>query len=65
MIDQAKLENFVHKAMGDLGSALTASLVGAGLGARKIDPKWVRVLTALLILYVAVRLALRFREAMA
>src|SRR5215510_270995 len=29
-MDQAKLENFVHKAMGDIGSALTASLVVIG-----------------------------------
>src|SRR5689334_5828332 len=30
MIDQAKVEGFVHKALGDLGSALTASLVTIG-----------------------------------
>lgn len=30
MIDQKKLEDFVHKALGDLGSALTASLVVIG-----------------------------------
>jgi len=29
-MDQAKLEGFVHKALGDLGSALTASLVVLG-----------------------------------
>ena len=29
-MDQAKLENFVNKAMGDLGAALTASLVVVG-----------------------------------
>lgn len=39
-------------------AVLVGGLVGAGLGARKIDPKWVRVVTALLILYVAVRLGL-------
>ncbi len=30
MIDQTKLETFVHKAVGDIGSALTASLVVIG-----------------------------------
>jgi len=30
MIDQAKLEGFVNKALGDIGSALTASLVVIG-----------------------------------
>src|SRR5512147_455954 len=30
MINQDKLEGFVHKALGDLGSALTASLVVIG-----------------------------------
>jgi SAM-dependent methyltransferase len=30
MLDQTKLEGFVHKALGDLGSALTASLVVIG-----------------------------------
>ena len=30
MIDQTKLEAFVHKALGDIGSALTASLVVIG-----------------------------------
>lgn len=39
-------------------AVLIGGLVGAGLGARKIDPKWVRVVTALLILYVALRLGL-------
>ena len=39
--------------------------IGSSLGAKTIDPKWVRVLTALLILYVAVRLGLRFAEAVA
>ena len=29
-MDQAKLEEFVHKALGDIGSALTASLVVIG-----------------------------------
>lgn len=39
-------------------AVLAGGLVGAGLGARKIDPKWVRVVTSLLILYVALRLGL-------
>ena len=30
MIDEARVEAFVHKALGDLGSALTASLVVIG-----------------------------------
>jgi SAM-dependent methyltransferase len=30
MIDESKLEGFVHRALGDLGSALTASLVVIG-----------------------------------
>src|SRR5262245_8514865 len=30
MLDQSKLEGFVHKALGDIGSALTASLVVIG-----------------------------------
>lgn len=55
------------KGIGAAGSAfadhallfpavLIGGLIGAGLGARQIDPKWVRVVTALLILYVAARL---------
>jgi len=39
-------------------------LIGATLGSERIDPKYVRILTALLILYVAVRLAIRFYGAM-
>ena len=39
-------------------AVLVGGLVGAGLGARKIEPKWVRVVTALLILYVAGRLGM-------
>ena len=37
-------------------AVLVGGLVGAGLGAKKIDAKWVRVVTAALILYVAVKL---------
>ena len=45
-------------------AVLVGGYIGSSLGARRLDPKWVRALTALLILYVAVRLGLRFREAM-
>jgi uncharacterized membrane protein YfcA len=34
-------------------------MIGAWLGSDRLDPKWVRVLTAVLILTVAVRLLLR------
>jgi hypothetical protein len=34
-------------------------MIGATLGSDRLDPKWVRVLTALLILYVAAKLLLR------
>lgn len=43
-------------------AVLVGGLVGAGLGARKVDPKWVRMVTALLILYVAARLGLEAIE---
>lgn len=46
-------------------AVLVGGFVGSSVGANRIDPKWVRVLTALLILYVAVRLGLRFRDAVA
>lgn len=39
-------------------AVLVGGLVGAGLGASKIEPKWVRIVTALLIIYVAGRLGL-------
>jgi uncharacterized membrane protein YfcA len=39
-------------------AVLLGGLLGAGLGARRIDPQWVRIVTALLILYVAARLGL-------
>ena len=41
-------------------AVLVGGLIGSGLGSGKIDPKYVRIVTALLILYVAVRLAMRF-----
>ncbi len=39
-------------------AVVVGGVIGAGLGAKKIAPDWVRIVTALLILYVAVRLAL-------
>lgn len=39
-------------------AVLFGGLIGAGLGARRIEPQWVRIVTALLILYVAGRLGL-------
>ncbi len=41
-------------------AVLAGGLIGATLGSSRIDPKYVRILTALLILYVAARLAIRF-----
>ena len=39
-------------------AVVVGGLIGAGLGARRIEPQWVRIVTALLILYVAVRLGI-------
>lgn len=39
-------------------AVVAGGLLGAGLGARRIDPKWVRIVTAVLILYVGGRLGL-------
>ena len=39
-------------------AVVVGGLVGAGLGARRIEPQWVRIVTALLILYVAGRLGI-------
>ena len=48
--------------LGDHGllfpAVLLGGLLGAGLGARRIEPQWVRIVTALLILYVAGRLGI-------
>lgn len=44
-------------------AVIVGGAFGALLGARALDPKWVRLVTALLILYVAVRLALRWYAA--
>ena len=41
-------------------AVLAGGLIGATLGSSRLDPKYVRILTALLILYVAVRLGIRF-----
>ena len=41
-------------------AVLAGGLIGSTLGSGWLEPKYVRILTALLILYVAVRLAIRF-----
>ncbi|HEX8263603.1 MAG TPA: sulfite exporter TauE/SafE family protein [Allosphingosinicella sp.] len=41
-------------------AVLAGGLIGATVGSGRLDPKFVRILTALLILYVAARLAVRF-----
>jgi uncharacterized membrane protein YfcA len=41
-------------------AVLAGGLIGSTLGSSRLDPKYVRILTALLILYVAARLAIRF-----
>jgi uncharacterized membrane protein YfcA len=41
-------------------AVLAGGLIGSTLGSGRLDPKYVRILTALLILYVAARLAMRF-----
>ena len=41
-------------------AVLAGGLIGSTLGSGRLDPKYVRILTALLILYVAARLAIRF-----
>jgi uncharacterized membrane protein YfcA len=41
-------------------AVLVGGLIGSTLGSGRLDPRYVRILTALLILYVAVRLAIRF-----
>ncbi|HEX8239543.1 MAG TPA: sulfite exporter TauE/SafE family protein [Allosphingosinicella sp.] len=41
-------------------AVLVGGLAGSTLGSGRLDPKYVRILTALLILYVAIRLAIRF-----
>jgi uncharacterized membrane protein YfcA len=46
-------------------AVLLGGLVGSTLGSGRLDPKYVRILTALLILYVAARLGIRFYGAIA
>jgi uncharacterized protein len=41
-------------------AVLAGGLIGSTLGSSRLDPQYVRILTALLILYVAARLAIRF-----
>jgi hypothetical protein len=41
-------------------AVMIGGLIGSTLGSGRLDPKYVRILTALLILYVAIRLAIRF-----
>jgi uncharacterized protein len=41
-------------------AVLAGGLIGSTLGSGRLNPKYVRILTALLILYVAGRLAIRF-----
>jgi uncharacterized membrane protein YfcA len=41
-------------------AVVAGGAIGSALGSSRLDPKYVRILTALLILYVAVRLAIRF-----
>jgi uncharacterized membrane protein YfcA len=43
-----------------LPAVLAGGLIGSTLGSGRLDSKYVRILTALLILYVAARLAMRF-----
>ena len=45
-------------------AVLVGGLIGSELGSQRLDPKHVRVVTALLVLYVAVRLGLRFADEM-
>ncbi|WP_309602543.1 sulfite exporter TauE/SafE family protein [Sphingomonas sp.] len=39
-------------------AVVVGGIIGAGLGATRLAPSWVRIVTAMLILYVAVRLGL-------
>lgn len=41
-------------------AVLVGGLIGSTLGSGRLDPKYLRILTAFLILYVAIRLAIRF-----
>lgn len=41
-------------------AVLVGGQIGSWMGSRRLDPKWIKRLTAVLILYVAARLLLRF-----
>jgi hypothetical protein len=43
-------------------AVLAGGLIGSFLGSRRLDPKHVRIVTAILVLYVAMRLCLRFYD---
>lgn len=43
-------------------AVLLGGAIGSTLGSKRLDPKHVRIVTALLVLYVAVRLCVRFYE---
>lgn len=66
----AGLSGQASKGLGTVGAVIgehwllypavaLGGIVGATLGSGRLDPKWVRVLTALLILYVAAKLLMR------
>jgi uncharacterized membrane protein YfcA len=66
----AGLAGQASKGLGTVGAVIgehwllypavaLGGIVGATLGSGRLDPKWVRVLTALLILYVAAKLLMR------
>jgi uncharacterized membrane protein YfcA len=66
----AGLAGQASKGLGTVGAVIgehwllfpavaLGGLVGATLGSGRLDPKWVRLLTALLILYVAAKLLMR------
>ena len=43
-------------------AVLLGGVIGSTFGSRRLDPKHVRIVTAILVLYVAVRLCLRFYD---
>jgi uncharacterized membrane protein YfcA len=58
--DQAAAGAFLAAHWPLFPAVLTGGLIGSTFGSSRLDPKYVRILTALLILYVAVRLGIRF-----
>ncbi|MFL6858613.1 MAG: sulfite exporter TauE/SafE family protein [Allosphingosinicella sp.] len=58
--DQAAAGGFLGAHWPLFPAVLVGGLIGSVLGSSRLDPKYVRILTALLILYVAVRLGIRF-----